>query len=180
MRIRKIYIHYTRLNAGTRDVLSQSPVLHRRHFCQSPLSCLYPVYVQGEVYLAAGQGSPATALEDFRPQRDRLELLDGSVSASGTGSCQCIGVENLSGGGCRCRPRPGARRLQRFLRPLERRRPRHSRPEGSQGGVREAEVACRAPSLPKKHSLPLKRRPAGDSRFSTVCERNSQKFTREG
>jgi hypothetical protein len=30
-----------------------------------------------------------------------------------------------------------------LLRPLERRRPRHPHPEGSLGGVREADVACR-------------------------------------
>jgi hypothetical protein len=29
-----------------------------------------------------------------RPQRDRMELLDGSASASGRGACQCSASEN--------------------------------------------------------------------------------------
>jgi len=33
-----------------------------------------------------------------RPQRYRLELLDGSVGASGCGACQRLAVENLLGG----------------------------------------------------------------------------------
>jgi hypothetical protein len=35
----------------------------------------------------------------FWPQRYRLELLDGSVSASGIGSRQCLAVENLTWSG---------------------------------------------------------------------------------
>jgi hypothetical protein len=35
--------------------------------------------------------------EDSRPQRDRLELLDGSVGASGSGSRQRLAVENFAG-----------------------------------------------------------------------------------
>ena len=52
------------------------------------VSCLYPVYVRGEAYLAAGQGKCCgrRVSEDSRSQRDRLELLDGSVGASGSGS----------------------------------------------------------------------------------------------
>ena len=85
--------------------------------------------------------------EDSRPQRHRLELLDGSVGASGRGSCQRLAVENLAGRGRRCRPRPGARRLQKFPHPLERRRPRHPHPEASQSGVREAAIAGKVPAL---------------------------------
>jgi transposase len=40
----------------------------------------------------------------------------------------------------RRRPRPGARRLQRFPHSLERRRPRHPHPERSQSRVREAAI----------------------------------------
>src|SRR5207237_2234644 len=57
--------------------------------------------------------------------------------AFGVGSCQRLAGENLAGSGCRCCPRAGARCLQRFPCTLERRRPRHSHPEASQGGVRE-------------------------------------------
>jgi tetratricopeptide (TPR) repeat protein len=78
--------------------------------------------------------------EDSRPQRHCLELLDGSPGTSGSGSRQCSASEDFAGRGCRCRPRPGARRLQRFSDPLEGRRPRHPHSEGSQSGVREAAI----------------------------------------
>ena len=81
--------------------------------------------------------------EDSRSQRHRLELLDRSVSASGRGACKRSAGENLAGRGCRRRPHSSTRRLQRFPRPLERRRPRHPHPERSQGGVREAAVSAR-------------------------------------
>jgi hypothetical protein len=79
--------------------------------------------------------------ENSRRQRHRLELLDGSVGPSGRGACKCTTGENFAGRGCRCRPRPGTRRLQRLPHPLERRRPRHPYPEASQSRVREAGVA---------------------------------------
>ena len=40
-----------------------------------------------------GQCSRRRVPEDSRPQRHRLELLDGSVGASGSGSCQCLAGE---------------------------------------------------------------------------------------
>ena len=50
-----------------------------------------------------------------------VELLDGSISASGRGPRQRLASEDFAR--CRCRPRPGARRLQRFPHAVERRRP---------------------------------------------------------
>jgi eukaryotic-like serine/threonine-protein kinase len=76
--------------------------------------------------------------QDSRPRWHRLELLDGSVGAFGSGSGQCAGSEKFAGCRCRCCPRPGAGRLQRFPCTMERRRPRYPHPEASQGGVREA------------------------------------------
>jgi tetratricopeptide (TPR) repeat protein len=115
------------------------------------ISCLYHVYVRGEAYLAAGQGTAAAVRvsEDPRPQRHRLELLDGSLGASGSSSCERLAVENRAGSGCRCRPRPGTRRLQRFPHALERRRPRHPHPEASPSGVREAALASRSGPAPR-------------------------------
>ena len=75
--------------------------------------------------------------KNSRSRRHRLELLDGSISAFGSGSRECFASENLTRGRCRCRPRPGTRRLQRFPYALERRRPRYPHTEGSQGRVRE-------------------------------------------
>ena len=107
---------------------------------------IFPAFIRvhsrsGILGSRTGQCSRRRVSEDSRPQRHRLELLDGSVGASGSGSCECFAVENLARSGCRCRPRPGARRLQRFPHPLERRRPRHPHPEASQGGVCEAAIA---------------------------------------
>ena len=52
------------------------------------VSCLYPVYVRGQAYLAAGQGTAAVA--EFQKIIDHsgigLELLDRSPGASGRGS----------------------------------------------------------------------------------------------
>jgi hypothetical protein len=91
------------------------------------ISCLYPTFERGEAYLSAGQGeeSSCRVSEDSRSHWHRLELLDGSVGASGSGSGQCLAVANLAGSGCRCLPRPRARRLQRLPHPLERRRSRY-------------------------------------------------------
>jgi hypothetical protein len=44
-----------------------------------------------------GQRCRSQVSEDSRPRRHCLELLDGSVSASGSGSRQCLAVENLAG-----------------------------------------------------------------------------------
>jgi hypothetical protein len=66
----------------------------------SNLSCLYPTYIRGEAYPVAGQGKETVAKfsENPRPQRHRLELLDGSLGASGRGACLCAAIENLTGG----------------------------------------------------------------------------------
>ena len=87
-------------------------------------SCLYPTYIRGRSLPGSGTGqrSRRRVPEDSRPQRHRLELLDGSIGASRRGSCERFAVENFARRGCRCRPRPGTRRLQRFPHPLERRR----------------------------------------------------------
>src|ERR1039458_2634304 len=119
------------------------------------ISCLYPTYVRGEAYLAAGQGSAAAAeFQKIIDQLDRLELLDGSVGTSGSGSGECLGVENFAWRGCRCRPRPGARCLQGLPHALGRRRPRHSDSERSQGRVRDAAVAGTALFL-RAYYLPI-------------------------
>ena len=58
---------------------------------------LEPSYSKFDVaFVSAAQGTAAAEFHS-RPQRDRLELLDGSVGASGSGSRQCLGVENQSG-----------------------------------------------------------------------------------
>ncbi|MGA8104394.1 MAG: hypothetical protein WB869_19700 [Candidatus Acidiferrales bacterium] len=67
------------------------------------ISCLYPVYVRGEAYLAAGQGGAAAAefqkivSEDHRPQRDRLELLDGALAHLGVARANALGSRTSQG-----------------------------------------------------------------------------------
>ena len=108
-----------------------------------PISCLYPVYVRGEAYLAAGQGNAAAA--EFQKILDHSGIVwncwTGALAHLGVARANALRVENLAGSGCRCGPRPSARRLQRFPHALERRRPRHPHPERSQSGVREVAMS---------------------------------------
>ena len=94
---------------------------------------LYPVYLKGEAYLAAHQGSAATA--EFQKivghPGIRPTFAEHSLAKLGLGRAYV-----MTGDAAKARAE-----YQDFLRPLERRRPRHPHPEGSQGGVREAAVA---------------------------------------
>ena len=58
------------------------------------ISCLYPTYIRGEAYLAAGQGSGCRRRvpEDPRPQRRCVELLDRGAGPFGRGSRQRTAV----------------------------------------------------------------------------------------
>ncbi len=118
------------------------------------ISCLYPTYVRGEAYLAAGQGDAAAA--EFQKILDHSGIVwncwTGALAHLGVARAECLAGENLAGSGCRCRPRPRTRRLQRFPHALERRRPRHPHPETSQGRVRKAKViACSKLALANRH-----------------------------
>src|SRR5580698_4520178 len=79
-------------------------------------------------------------------ERHCLELLDGSVSPSRSGSRECRAVENITRSRRRCRPRPGTCRLQGFLHALERRRPRHSHLQTSQDRGCKSAVVEEKPS----------------------------------
>ncbi len=58
-----------------------------------------PILKQAKADTRRGKGQRCRQRipEDSRPQRDRLELLDGSVGASGSGSRQRLAVENFAG-----------------------------------------------------------------------------------
>jgi hypothetical protein len=92
---------------------------------------LYPIYVRGRAYLRAGQGQQ-TAIE-FQKMIDYRGVTNspGRAGPSPAGTSLC-----LVG-----RHRESAHQLPGLLRPLERRRPRHSHPQRSQSGVREVAVA---------------------------------------
>ncbi len=92
-------------------------------------TALYPVYVRGEVYLATHQGAEAAA--EFQKIIDhRGIVLNSPIGALahlqiGTGLCHAR------------RHRQSQDVLSGFPHALERRRPRHSHPEASQGRVRK-------------------------------------------
>ncbi len=131
------------LQADAPIELGTIPFLHN-------VSCLYHTYIRGQAYLAAGQGSAAAA--EFQKIIDHSGIVwncwTWSVGASGRGPCQRLASENLTRSGCRCRPRPSARRVQRLPHPLERRGPRHPHTETSQNRIREvAIVNCRKQAI---------------------------------
>ena len=70
--------------------------IHRQWFL--PLSRLCTR--RGILGSRTGQCRRRRVPEDSRPQRCRLELLDGSTGASGCRSCQCLAGENRAGSGC--------------------------------------------------------------------------------
>ena len=118
------------------------PIEYGQIFFLTNISCLYPTYIRGEVYLAAGQGKEAAA--EFQKIIDHSGIVwncwTGALAHLGVARANALAVENFARSGCRCRPRPGACRIQRLPHPLERRRPRHPHPEASQGRVREAAI----------------------------------------
>ena len=85
--------------------------------------------------------------EVARPQRYRLELLNGSIGTFGPGACQRRASKNFARRRCRRRARSRPHRLSGFPHSLERRRPRHPHPEASQSGVREVALVALRISL---------------------------------
>ena len=100
---------------------------------QFQLGTMYPVYVRGEAQLTAHNGAGAAA--EFQKFLDH----PGVTINFPLGALAHLGLARayaLSGN-----DRESQNRLPGLLRLLERRRPRHPHPEGSQGGVREVAVA---------------------------------------
>ena len=102
------------------------------------------VYVRGQAYLAAGQGSAAAA--EFQKILDHSGIVwncwTGALARLGVARANAPSGKNLAGRRCRCRPRSSARRLQRFSHVVERRRPRHPHPEAGESRVRQAAIIC--------------------------------------
>ena len=88
-------------------------------------SCLYRVYLRGEAYSAAGQGSAAAA--EFQKIIDHSGIVwncwTGALAHLGVARANALQSRTSQGADARCCPRPGTRRLQRFSDDLERRRP---------------------------------------------------------
>ena len=93
---------------------------------------LYPVYLRGEG-LSGGaprQRRGSGISENRGPSWDPSNICRAFIGKTGPGTGLC------DDRGCS----QGKKCVSGFPRPLERRRPRHPHPEGSQGGVREAAV----------------------------------------
>jgi len=97
-------------------------------------SCIYPAYIRGQAYLAEGQGVPAAA--EFQ------KILDhgGLVLNCTTGALAHLGLARLCSA---TRHRQSQGGISRFPHALERLRPRHRRPQASNGGIREARAEQR-------------------------------------
>jgi eukaryotic-like serine/threonine-protein kinase len=96
--------------------------------------CLYPVYVRGEAYLAAGQGSAAAA--EFQKLIDHRGITWSCVTLAlarfGLGRAYALSGNQTKRAGY----------LPGFVGAVERRRPRHSHPEASQRAVCEATMSA--------------------------------------
>jgi hypothetical protein len=98
------------------------------------ISCLYPTYVRGEAFLAAGQGSAAAP--EFQKILDHSGIVWNcwtvALAHLGVARANALQAENFAGSRRRSGTSEGARRIPRFPHALERRRPRHSHPEANQ------------------------------------------------
>ena len=102
---------------------------------QLQLGTLYPAHIRGQAQLIAHDGGAAvTEFQKFLDHR-------GITINFPLGALAHLGLARAYAS--RATP-PKRKLLPGFLRPLERRRPRHPNPEGSQGGVREVELVCRS------------------------------------
>jgi hypothetical protein len=98
------------------------------------ISCLYPTYVRGEAFLAAGQGSAAAP--EFQKILDHSGIVWNcwtvALAHLGVARANALQAENFAGSRRRSGTSEGARRIPTFPHALERRRPRHSHPEANQ------------------------------------------------
>ena len=132
-----------RIRLGPECLQAASPIELGQIPFVNNISCLYPdVHSRRSIPGSrTGQCSRRRVSENSRPQRHRLELLDGSVGASGSGSCERLASENLARSGCRCRPRSGLAAYKDFLTLWKDADPDIPILKASQGRVREVAVA---------------------------------------
>ena len=90
------------------------------------LSCLYPTYIRGEAYLAAGQGKEAAA--EFQKIIDHSGIVwncwTGALAHLGVARANALQAKNSQGADADLHE-SRLHCIQRFPYPLERRRPRH-------------------------------------------------------
>ena len=97
------------------------------------ISCLYPVYVRGEAYLAARQGSAAAG--EFQKILDHSGIVwncwTGALAHLGVANANASEAKNAQGADSDLAHTRALAAYKRFPHPLERRRPRHPHPEAS-------------------------------------------------
>ena len=97
------------------------------------ISCLYPVYVRGEAYLTARQGSAAAA--EFQKILDHSGIVwncwTGALAHLGVANANASEAKNAQGADSDLARTRALAAYKRFPHPLERRRPRHPHPEAS-------------------------------------------------
>jgi hypothetical protein len=114
------FVHITEITTadleGFRDTWTDGPLAKKigvPQQCFLPLSRVCPW--RGIPGSRTGRRCRRRVSEGHRPQRHRLELLDGRAGASGRGSCQRLAVENFAGSRCRCRRVRALAAYQDFL-----------------------------------------------------------------
>ena len=107
------------------------------------ISCLYPVYVRGEAYLAAGQGSAAAA--EFQKILDHSGIVwncwTGALAHLGRARANALQSRTSQGADADAARVRALAAYQDFLTLWKDARSRHPHPEGSQGGIREAALS---------------------------------------
>jgi hypothetical protein len=108
------------------------------------ISCLYPVYVRGEAYLAAGQGSAAAV--EFQKILDHSDIVwncwTGALGRLGVARANALQAKSSQGADADAARVRALAATKNFSR-SGRRRSQHSHPEGSQSGIREIAVTIR-------------------------------------
>ena len=107
------------------------------------LSCLYPTYIRGEGYLAAGQSMPAAA--EFQKILDHSGIVwncwTGALAHLGVARANALQAKTSQGADADAARAPRPRCLQVFPDALEGCRPRHSGLQTSQSRVHQAAIA---------------------------------------
>ncbi len=97
------------------------------------ISCLYPVYVRGEAYLTARQGSAAAA--EFQKILNHSGIVwncwTGALAHLGVAHANASEAKNARGADSELARTRALAVYKRFPHPLERYRPRHPHPEAS-------------------------------------------------
>lgn len=106
-------------------------------------TAMYPVYVRGQAYLAAHQGTEAAA--EFQKILDHRGIVVNEphwrAGALADWPCVCAGGTIVAGRGCSCCSRQSPQDISGFPQLVEGCRSQHSDAEASQGRIRDAAIS---------------------------------------